>query len=122
MVVVAEWRDPTTLLNDHIDNAVIDAMLEGAERGDELEYSWYQLPVVRVAKAYSWVLGRLGKPGPVPEGMSATAALRNSAFSERQRALAAQVKTSADSVARAQGYPPPYWRLLDLARLAVSAR
>ena len=50
MLVVAEWRDPGTLFADHIDNAVIDAMLEGAERGDRLEYPWYQLPLVRLAK------------------------------------------------------------------------
>jgi hypothetical protein len=120
MVVVAEWRDPETLFGDHIDNAVIDAMLEGAERGDRLEYPWYQLPIVRLAKAYSWMIGRTGKVGPVPQGMSATAALRNSAFSARQRELAAAVRIKADSLARVQGYPPPYWRLLDLARSAVS--
>jgi hypothetical protein len=120
VVVVAEWRDPETLFADHIDNAVIDAMLEGAERGDRLEYPWYQLPMVRLAKAYSWMLGRAGKIGPVPRGMSATAALRNSAFSARQRELATLVRAQADSVAKAQGYPPPYWRLLDLARGVVA--
>lgn len=116
LVVVAEWRDPATLMSDHIDNAVIDAMLEGAERGDRLEYAWYKLPLVRLAKGYSWILGRLGKTGPVPEGMSATAALRNSTFSDRQRRLAGQVRAAADSVARDLGYPPPYWRLIELAR------
>src|SRR4029453_14375858 len=30
--VVAEWRDPETLFQDHADNAVIDVMLEAAER------------------------------------------------------------------------------------------
>jgi hypothetical protein len=35
------------------------------------------LPLSRIAKAYSAVLNLLGKAGPVPEGMSATAALRN---------------------------------------------
>lgn len=120
LVVVAEWRDPATLMSDHIDNAVIDAMLEGAERGDRLEYPWYQLPLVRLAKGYSWLLGRAGKIGPVPEGMSATAALRNQMFSARQRRLAEHVKTAADSTTREQGYPPPYWRLLDLARQAVA--
>lgn len=119
MAVVAEWRDPGTLFADHIDNAVIDAMLEGAERGDRLDYPWYQLPIVRIAKGYSWVLGRFGKTGPVPEGMSATAALRNSAFTDRQRQLAAAVRMSADSAGRSLGYPPPYWRLLGLAREAV---
>ena len=120
MVVVAEWRDPATLMADHIDNAVIDAMLEGAERGDQLAYPWYQLPLVRIAKGYSWLAGKAGRVGPVPAGMSATAALRNQVFSARQRRLAAEVRASADSMAKAQGYPPPYWRLLDLAREQVT--
>jgi hypothetical protein len=119
LVVVAEWRDPATLMSDHIDNAVIDAMLEGAERGDRLEYPWYQLPLVRLAKGYSWLMGRAGRVGPVPQGMSATAALRNSTFSARQRQLAAEVKVLTDSEVAAQGYPPPYWRILDLARDVV---
>lgn len=121
LVVVAEWRDPSTLRQDHIDNAVIDAMLEGAERGDRLEYPWYRLPLARLAKGYSWVLERFGRVGPVPEGMSAAAALRNSAFSDRERRLAARVGVEADSLARLQGYPVPYWGLLDLARGAMSA-
>jgi len=121
LVVVAEWRDPATLRQDHIDNAVIDAMLEGAERGDRLGYPWYQLAPARLAKAYSWILARFGKTGPIPEGMSTAAALRNSAFSKRQRLLASRVSAAADSVGRAQGYPPPYWKLLELARQAVVA-
>ena len=121
LVVVAEWRDPATLLQDHIDNAVIDAMLEGADSGNVLPYTWYQLPPVRLAKGASWVLERFGKSGPVPEGMSATAALRNRAFSERQRRIAARVTEGAQRLAREQGYQPPYWGLLELARAEVAA-
>jgi hypothetical protein len=120
LVVVAEWRDPGTLMSDHIDNAVIDAMLEGAEQGDQLAYPWYQLPLVRLAKGYSWVLGRVGRVGPVPAGMSATAALRNKMFSARQRRLAGEVRAATEGVTKSQGYPPPYWRLLDLARERVT--
>ena len=116
LVVVAEWRDPETLLRDRVDNAVIDAMLEGAERGDALTYPWYLLPAGRAAKAWSWVLNRFGKVGPVPEGMSAAAALRNRAFSARQRALAARVRGDAARFAADQGYPAPYWVLVDFAR------
>lgn len=122
LAVVAEWRDPAALGQDHIDNAVIDAMLEGAERGDRLTYRWYQLPAARVLKAWSWAAQRLGGRGPIPEGMSPSAALRNAAFSKRQRALAALVLTRADSLAAAQGYPPPYWTLVDLARAAAVER
>jgi len=121
LVVVAEWRDARALLQDHIDNAVVDAMLEGAEAGDALSYPWYQLPLARLAKAYSWVLGGFGALGPVPQGMSARAALRNSAFSDRQRWVAARVSEAAARWTRQQGYPPPYWVLLDLARTATQA-
>jgi len=116
LVVVAEWRDPQTLLKDHVDNAVIDAMLEGAERGDALDYPWYQLSVIRLAKGWSWVVERFGGIGPVPEGMSARAALRNRSFSERQRRIAAHVSDDATRFTSQQAYPPPYWVLLDLAR------
>lgn len=119
LVVVAEWRDRTSLAADHIDNAVIDAMLEGAERGDALHYDWYRLPVARLAKGYSWVLNRFGRVGPIPEGMSARSALRNQAFSDRQRTLAADVTAQAAAFERERGYPPPYWALLELARAEV---
>jgi hypothetical protein len=121
LVVVAEWRDAAALLRDHIDNAVIDAMLEGADRGDALSTSWYRLPVVRLAKAYSWVVERFGGRGPVPEGMSAAAALRNRVFTERQRRLAERVNAAAAWLTQQQGYPPPYWVLLDLARAETAA-
>ncbi len=122
LVVVAEWHGPETLRDDHIDNAVIDAMLEGAERGDELSYAWYQLPAARILKAWSWIKVRLGGVGPVPEGMSAASALRNKVFSARQKALAARVRSAADTFRVREGYPAPYWRLLDLARDAISGR
>ncbi len=121
LVVVAEWRDAAALMQDHIDNAAIEAMLEGAEAGDALSYPWYQLPVARLAKAYSWLVGGFGGQGPVPQGMSARAALRNRAFSAHQRWVAARVSEAATRWTRQQGYPPPYWVLLDLARTATEA-
>jgi hypothetical protein len=120
LVVVAEWRDPAWLFRDHVDNAVIDAMLEGAERGDSLAYPWHALPLARLAKAYSWVLGRLGRVGPVPEGMPAAAALRNRAFSRAQRAVASRVSAESDHFVRERGYPPPYWELVEMARRAIN--
>lgn len=122
LAVVAEWRDPAALAQDHVDNAVIDAMLEGAERGDRLTYRWYRLPAARVLKAWSWAARQLGGRGPIPEGMSPSAALRNATFSERQRALAALVLSRAESLATTQGYRPPYWTLVDLARAAAVER
>jgi len=119
LVVVAEWRDPRTLQADRIDNAVIDAMLEGAERGEALTYPWFQLPVIRVLKGWSWVLERFGGTGPVPEGMSARAALRNRAFGERQRRIAATVADWIAVMERDRGYPLTYWTILGLARTAT---
>jgi hypothetical protein len=118
LVVVTEWRDPEALFQDHVDNAVTDAMLEGAEQGDALTYRWYQLPLARLAKGYSWILERFGGVGPVPRGMSAEAALRNRAYAERHRRLAAEVRARALTLTDERGYRPPYWALLELARAA----
>ena len=120
--VVAEWRDPETLFKDHVDNAVIDAMLEGAERGDRLTYDWFQLPLARVAKAYSVLLNLFGKEGPVPEGMSAAAGLKNRSLSAAHATIKEGVLHRAESFRREQGYLPPYWELLSMARLEKRAR
>ena len=116
--VVAEWRDPETLWQDHVDNAVIDAMLEGAEQGERLEYAWYKLPLARIAKAYSALLNAFGKIGPIPEGMNAAAALRNDQFTQTHLALKKIVLRAAEDFERQQGYRPPYWELLEIARAA----
>ncbi len=119
--VVAEWRDPEVLFKDHVDNAVIDAMLEGAERGEGLDYDWYMVPMARIAKIYSAVLDLFGMVGPVPEGMSATAALRNVKFTARHTLLHAGVLKRVREFQRVHGYVPPYWELLKLARETKSA-
>jgi len=118
LTVVAEWRDLETLKKDHYDNAVTDVMLEGAEKGEKLEYQWYLLPVVRLAKAYSAVLNLMGKVGPVPEGMSSTAALRNVWFSKRHDDIAARLSKKAALFQSERGYAPPYWELVKMARSA----
>ena len=120
LVVVAEWRDLDELFRDHIDNAVTDAMLEGAERGDVLSFPWYELPVTRLAKGYSVVLEWFGRIGPVPEGMSASAALRNRAYSARHARLAAAVGNAAGEWIASRGYRPMTWDLLDMARTAAA--
>lgn len=114
--VVAEWRDPETLFQDHVDNAVIDVMLEGAERGDSLDYNRWLLPFARVAKAWSVLLNQLGKVGPVPEGMSATVALRAEHLTQEHHALKTLVIAQARKFKTEQGYTPPYWELVRMAR------
>jgi hypothetical protein len=118
LVVVAEWRDAGTLAQDHLDNAVLDAMLERADQGVELDYPWYKLPAGRLAKGYSWVRVAFGGHGPIPEGMSASSALSHETFMTRQRALAAEVQAAAAEVTASQGYPPFYWTMVELATRA----
>ncbi len=120
LAVVAEWRDPSTLFEDHIDNAVTDAMLEGAERGDDLEFQWYEIPAARLAKAYSWLVQQFDGVGPVPQGMSPAAALRNRSYTERHNRLAGEVLRRAKAFRIANDYTPPYWQLLEMAREAIA--
>ncbi len=120
LTVVAEWRDPETLYKDHIDNAVTEVMLEGAERGEELEADVWMLPIARTMKLYSWVLNRFGAVGPIPEGMDAMAALKNATYSDRHDALTACLLKKADTFLARHHYRPPYWRMVEMARECVA--
>jgi hypothetical protein len=114
--VVAEWRNLEALRKDRLDNAVTEVMLEGAEQGEELSYDWYLLPLTRLAKAYSVVLNRFGRVGPVPEGMSADTSLRTLGYMYAHERITKKLEVKTGQFTAQQGYEPPYWELLKLAR------
>lgn len=116
--VVAEWRDSTTLLAAHADDAVTDVMLEEAQPGRPLAYNRLALPAARLAKAWSFVLNQFGKPGPIPEGMSAATALRVKKFRNEHDARSDRLQVQAEEFRKARGYAPSYWDLTRLAREA----
>ena len=116
LVVVAEWRDLEGLWQDHVDNAVVEVMLEGAEAGQRLGYPVFALPVARLAKAFSVLANALGRVGPVPEGMSAVSALHHRSFARAHADGKQRLLVAAARFARERGYRPPYWELLRLAR------
>lgn len=118
LVVVAEWRNAESLWQDHLDSAVLDALLEGAARGDDVHYSRAMLPFARLLKAWSWIKNRFGAEGPIPEGMSATVALRVEWLREQHRRIKTQVEEAAESFESEQGYRPPYWELVRMANEA----
>ena len=116
--VVAEWRDPATLKKDRMDNAVTEVMIEGAEEGDEIGYTWYLLPVARIVKAYSMFLNKFGEAGPIPEGMSATTALRTQDYMGKHKAIEERLAAKVEQYKKEHGYEAPYWALVSLAREA----
>lgn len=120
--VVAEWRELEALRQDHLDNAVTDALLEAAGAGAPLWHSPWMVPAARVAKGYSAVLVALGTTGPVPEGMSATAALKSRWYASVHEALRGRVEARAAEHVAARGYPAPYWTLVRFAREELAAR
>jgi len=120
MRVVAEWRDPDTLFDDHVDNAILDVLLEGAERGDEVQYDASQTPLARLAKGYSAVLNLFGAVGPIPEGMSATVGLRVQWLNARHETVREGVRQRVATYREAHARRPPYWSLVEMARQAAS--
>jgi len=117
--VVAEWHAVEDLFLDHVHNAVIDALLEQAEKGAEFSYARYLLPVVRGAKAYSMLKNAFSGVGPVPEGMSATVALRAQWLSQKHERAERLVLAEAEAFEEENGYRAPYWKLLEFARRAL---
>lgn len=120
LTVIAEWRDPQTLIKDHIDNAVMDVMLSHADSLHAVPYNTWMLPAVRIVKAYCVCLNYFGKTGMIPEGMSATDALRNQYISAQHQALKKETEVLKDAFIKDKGYFPPYWQLTKLAEQAYA--
>jgi hypothetical protein len=117
--VVAEWRDPAALFQAHLDDAATDVLLSKATPGQPLPYSRLKLPLARLAKAGSVALNALGREGPIPEGMSATSALRVSQFNAAHQRTKRQLVALAAEFQNQHHYVPPYWELIRLARSAA---
>jgi len=113
--VVAEWRDRETLFKDHLDDAVMDALITRANCGEKLSYNIWMLPVARVVKGYSLLLNTFGKIGKVPQGMSAKKALMNNDFVARFDKLRSITCSKAEAFKKEHGYTPPYWNLVSFA-------
>lgn len=118
--VVAEWRNPETLWKDHVDNAVMDAMLEQADNGKTIGYNHWLLPVVRVVKGWCIIKNAFGGVGIIPEGMSATRALKNQRFVEMYKMVKDRTVVLADQFKNTNGYLPPYWQLVSMAKKAAT--
>jgi hypothetical protein len=116
LTIVAEWRDFDTLFKAHVDDAVTDVMLEEAVPGKGLPYQAFMLPVTRLLKAYSLALNVMGKVGPIPEGMTATSALRVEKFRKDHAARVTRVLQNAEEFKNTKGYIPPFWELITMAR------
>ena len=62
-----------------------------------------------------------GGTGMIPEGMSATQALKNESFVDMHVSLKKKTEILADEFIKQNGYRPPYWQLVKFAEKA-SAR
>jgi hypothetical protein len=119
---VVEWRNTPALMDYRLDNAIIDALLEEAERGARLGYAWYALPAARLLKAYSAGRSALGARATIPEGMSAATALRVDALvATVHPAIKEDLLARHAGFRAANGYEAPYWMLVQLAREALAA-
>jgi hypothetical protein len=113
--VVAEWRNKEVLFQDHVDNAVMDALISRANDGEQLQYNTLMLPVARVIKGYSFFLTSIGKEGVIPEGMGAVTALKNNYFVARFQQCKSRAQSKIAAFIDENNYLPPYWQLVRMA-------
>jgi hypothetical protein len=113
--VVAEWRNKDILFQDHLDNAVMDALIGRANEGENLDYNNWLLPIARTIKAYSFFLNLIGKDGIIPEGMDAQTALKNNDFVDRFNICKTSTESKIKSFREKNKYLPPYWQMVRMA-------
>lgn len=122
MMLIAEWYDRDLLWEDHVYNAAMDALYEQAKQGLQPEASFWLLPVARVLKGWSVIKNKMGYIGPIPEGMNATTALKNTWLTENHEDLVKQIKVSANEFQKTKGYLPPYWQLVKMANMHAAEK
>jgi hypothetical protein len=120
--VAGEWISARNLFRAHLDDAVTDTMFEEATAGAPLPYNQWLLPFSRLAKGYSSLLNVFGIIGPVPEGMSATVALRVSCFQKEHELRKERLAGKAAEFQSHNGYVAPFWELLKIAKAESPAR
>ena len=118
--VVAEWRDKEILFQDHVDNAVMDALISRANNGEKLDYNLWALPLARLIKGYSLVLNTAGKEGIIPEGMDPVTALKNNDFVNRFQNCKKLTMSKIETFKEENGYLPPYWQLVKMSEESLS--
>ncbi|MCJ7468170.1 MAG: hypothetical protein MUO53_15940 [Maribacter sp.] len=118
--VVAEWRDKEVLFQDHLDNAVMDALLARANAGEKLDYNGWMLPIARIIKAYSFLMNTIGKEGVIPEGMDAVTALKNTDFVDQFQKCKILTAQKIKAFEAENSYVPPYWEMVRMAEASVT--
>lgn len=113
--VVAEWRDRESLFQDHLDNAITDALIGRANTGKSLKYSFWKLPLGRVIKGYSLMLNLFGRDGIIPAGMSTESALKNNSFVSMFQDCKIATLVKIEEFKETHGCLPPYWQLVKMA-------
>ncbi|MFZ4058903.1 MAG: YiiX/YebB-like N1pC/P60 family cysteine hydrolase [Ferruginibacter sp.] len=113
--IVAEWINPETLLKDHLDNAVMDALITEANKGVPIGYNIWKLPIARCIKAWCFIKNSLGYVGMIPEGMDATTALRNEYFVDWYNRVRTQTSIAIQQFQQEKKYMPPYWAMVKMA-------
>lgn len=116
LVSVAEWQNKKTVYEDRIDNAILDVLLEQANNGLRLNYSWYKQPVAMLVKLFT-----VFQEEPIiPKGMAPSAALRAQALTEKIHPLLRKAtKSKVEQYRRSFNYEPPYWELTKLVQEAI---
>lgn len=96
----------------------MDALISKADAGVQIGYNHWMLPIARVIKGLSWLQNKLGYPGVIPEGMSATQGLKNEYFVNLYESLSKKTLLAAQQFEKEKGYRPPYWQLVKIAEQA----
>jgi len=116
-VAVAEWRDMDVLRDDRLDNAIMDALLEEAEKGLRLAYPAYKYPLASGVKLWGNVQQLVGNNPTIPKGMKVSTALKVDSLVKKVFPLLKQrLRQAAVAFRKGHGYSPPYWSLMQLSR------
>ncbi len=112
-IIVGEWYHSNLLYENRLLTAATTAIIE--HKSDEDFINYFKLPIYRVVKGYSILVGLFGLDKPIPSGITAQSQLVYDAVSKKQKKLLAQLKTALSSYEKEQQHKATYLKMLQKA-------
>lgn len=118
-IIAGEWYNAELLYNNRLLTAATASIIRSNKKSDFV--SPILLPIYRVIKAYSMVVGNLGLHQPIPTGVTAQTQMVYDALGKEQKKLVLRLQSELSKYELDQNHKATYLKMLQKADEITSA-
>ncbi len=112
-IVAGEWYNSELLYNNRLLTAATSSIVRSDRKPDFITPIF--LPIYRLVKAYSMIIGSIGFDEPIPTGVTAQTQMVYDALAKEQKKLVAQLESELSKYEADQNHKATYLKMLQKA-------